>query len=255
MRAMQVIAATASVSRAERAAAIRSAALAVLLLVTGGLLAWVCLATPLVAQLTPTGRPSAGLYLTGMIVWGFALLVPGGFLIAGIARAARAAETLVGLQSNSALPRLANELGAEHLAVTDFVLPGGRRIAELLLGPFGVLVLGDVPPPGVSRHVGPRWEVRGPRGRWIPIEGPLDRAARDAERLRGWLTSDDRDFLVRVYAAVVTEDRRVERTPVCAVVAPAELRDWILRLPVQRGLTADRRARLTALFRSVVDGS
>ena len=36
----------------------------------------------------------------------------------------------------------------------------------------------------------------------------MDRAARDAERVRGWLGTYDRDFLVRVYAAIVTDDRR-----------------------------------------------
>ena len=69
-----------------------------------------------------------------------------------------------------------------------------------------------------------------------PIEAPLDRASRDAERVRGWLASDDRDFVVRVYAAIVTDDKTVDRTPACAVVAPAELAGWIAALPPQRGL-------------------
>ena len=93
--------------------------------------------------------------------------------------------------------------------------------------------------------------MRGSRGRWIPIEAPLDRAARDAERVRGWLATDDRDFLVRVYAAVVTDDERVERTPTCAVVRPGDLAAWLEALPGQRGLTPDRRERLVELIRSV----
>ena len=139
-------------------------------------------------------------------------------------------------------PRLARSLGPSHLAATDLELPGGRRIHEMVLGPFGIVVLGDVPPPSLSRHVGTTWEIRGERGRWIPIEAPLNRAARDAERVRGWLTTDDRDFLVRVYAAIVTDDQRVERTDACAVVAPGELAAWLGGLPAQRGLTDDRRA-------------
>ena len=107
-----------------------------------------------------------------------------------------------------------------------------------------MLVIAVVPPPSITRHVGSRWEIRDERGRWLPIEAPLDRATRDAERVRGWLASDDRDFLVRVYAAIVTDDRTVERTPACAVVAPADLADWIAALPAQRGLSPERRERL-----------
>ena len=53
---------------------------------------------------------------------------------------------------------------------------------------------------------GRRWELRDDRGRWVPIEAPVDRASRDAERVRGWLGGEDRDFVVRVYAAIVTDD-------------------------------------------------
>jgi hypothetical protein len=68
--------------------------------------------------------------------------------------------------------------------------------------------------------------------------------------VRGWLTHDDRDFLVRVYAAVVTDDRRVERSATCAVVPPRELTAWLAGLPAQRGLTAERRERLVEHLRS-----
>src|SRR4029079_13785356 len=114
-------------------------------------------------------------------------------------------EAVLAARPTAVTPRLAKALGSDPLAATDLMLPGGRRIHELVLGPFGIVVLGDVPPPGVSRHVGSRWEIRGARGRWIPIEAPLDRASRDAERVRGWLSTHDRDFLVRVYAAIVTD--------------------------------------------------
>jgi len=85
----------------------------------------------------------------------------------------------------------------------------------------------------------------------VPIEAPLDRAARDAERVRGWLATDDRDFLVKVYAAIVTDDERVERTSTCAVVRTHELAAWLEALPGQRGLTAARREHLVELLRSV----
>jgi hypothetical protein len=248
---MQVIAANAPATRADRVAVARIAATAVLLLLAGALLAWVCLGTPLINSYMPQGHPSTMQFLVGALVWGFAILVPAGFVIIGFARVAAAIDAAVALNPRTVTPRLAKALGPDHLAATNLVLPGGRRIHELVLGPFGIVVLGDVPPPSVSRHVGSTWEVRGSRGRWIPIEAPLDRAARDAERVRGWLATDDRDFLVRVYAAVVTSDERVERTPACAVVRPADLAGWLEALPGQRGLTPDRRERLVELIRSV----
>ena len=172
-------------------------------------------------------------------------------MIIGIARIVGTFEGLAELRPNAITPTLAKALGPDHVAATNLVVPGGRRIHEMVLGPFGIVVLGDVPPPNLSRHVGPRWEVRGPRGRWIPVEAPVDRATRDAERVRGWLATDDRDFLVKVYAAIVTDDRSIERTPACAVIRPQELAGWLEALPPQRGLHEDRRERLVELIRSV----
>ena len=248
---MQVIVADVPRSRAERRAVVRSAATAVLLLLAGVLLGWLCLGTPLINSFIPDGRPSALQTAMGVMAWGFAILVPAGFLLIGIARVASTIDAAGALRSTAVTPTLARSLGPDHLAATDLLLPGGRRIHELVLGPFGIVVLGDVPPPGDSRHVGTRWEIRGARGRWVPIEAPLDRASRDAERVRGWLTTHDRDFLVRVYAAVVTDDPRVERTQTCAVVRTADLAGWLEALPTQRGLTEERRESLVELIRSV----
>jgi hypothetical protein len=251
---MQVIATAPTAARANRLALARVAVSAVLMIVAGGMLAWLCVTTPIISAFVPNGRPSAMQAAAGILAWGFAIVVPAGFLILGLARILTAVEAAAALRSTAMAPRLARSLGADHLAATDLILPGGRRIHELVLGPFGIVVLGDVPPAGVSRHVGNHWELRGPRGRWLPIEAPLDRAARDAERVRGWLTTDDRDFLVRVYAAIVTDDRQVERTPTCAVVRPGDLGAWLQALPTQRGLTSDRRERLVELIRSVATG-
>ena len=93
-----------------------------------------------------------------------------------------------------------------------------------MLGPFGIVVVGDMPPASATRHANGHWEIRDGRGRWIPVESPVQRAARDAERVRGWLATDDRDFLVRVYAVLVTGDATVERSPSCAVVPPSRAR-------------------------------
>jgi hypothetical protein len=248
---MQVIAADAPRSRRDRLIVVRSAATGVLLILAGLLIGWLCLGTPLVNSFMPDGRPTTFQTALGVMAWGFAILVPAGFLLFGLARMAHTIDAATNLRPTTVTPTLARALGPDHLAATDLRLPGGRRIHELVLGPFGILVLGDVPPAGVSRHVGSRWEIRGARGRWVPIEAPLDRASRDAERVRGWLATHDRDFLVRVYAAIVTDDPRVERTPTCAVVKPGDLATWLEALPVQRGLNTERRESLVTLIKSV----
>jgi len=238
---MQVIAVSNPTSREHRVAIARSLAVGILLMVAGLALAWLSIGTPLVTGFIPLGRPGALQIAGGIVVWGFAIVIPAVFLIMGVARMAAVIDALTSMRPRKVTPQLASALGPEHVAATDLVLPGGRRLHELVIGPFGIVVLGAVPPLSYSRHVGTRWEVRDERGRWIPIEDPIQRASRDAERVRGWLATEDRDFLVRVYAAVVTEDERVDRSSTCAVIEPGELGAWLAALPPQRGLTPSRR--------------
>ena len=54
-------------------------------------------------------------------------------------------------------------------------------------------------------------------------ENPLDRAVRDAERVRRWFAADDADFVVKVYAAVTGPAPAIERTTACAVVSHDQL--------------------------------
>jgi hypothetical protein len=248
---MQVIAVGNPSSVGHRVAVARSLSVGVLLLLAGAALAWLSLGTQVVSGFMPYGRPSPLQVAGGIVVWGFAIVVPAAFLIMGVARVASVIEALAGQRPRKVTPHLASALGPDHIAATDLVLPGGRRLHELVLGPFGIVVLGAVPHSSFSRHVGSRWELRDDRGQWIAIEDPVQRASRDAERVRGWLATDDRDFLVRVYGVVVTEDERVERSPTCAVVTPRELSPWLAALPPQRGLTPARRERLVALIRSI----
>jgi hypothetical protein len=179
----------------------RAAASALLMLVAGGLLGWLVVGTPIISSLMPSGRPTPLQIAVGIFAWGFAIVVPAGFLLLGTVRMFGVVERATA-RPRTMGTRLAKQLGADHVAVTNLVVPGGRRVHELLLGPYGVVVLAEVPPPTVSRHVGSRWEVRGARGRWIAIEAPVDRAMRDAEQVRSWLAAEDEyDFVVRVYAA------------------------------------------------------
>ena len=164
IRYMQVIAADAPRSRRDRLVILRSAATGVLLIVAGVLIGWLCLGTPLVNSFIPDGRPTTFQTALGVMAWGFAILVPAGFLLFGVARMAHTIDAATSLRPTTVTPTLARALGPDHLAATDLRLPGGRRIHELVLGPFGILVLGDVPPAAVSRHVGqPLGDPRRPR--------------------------------------------------------------------------------------------
>jgi hypothetical protein len=252
---MQVIAVPTSTSLADRLALARSLTVAVLLLVAGLALGWLCIGTPIVSSFIPYGRPTLLETAGGILVWGFAIVIPAAFLIMGVVRIAAILETVTASRPRRVTPHLARALGPDHLAATDLVLPGGRRLHEMVLGPFGIVVLGDVPPRAATRHVGSRWEVRDDRGRWLPVEDPVQRASRDAERVRGWIAADDRDFIVRVYAAIVTDDPTIERSATCAVVASADLAGWLEALPVQRGLTQQRREHLVEMLQALAAGS
>jgi hypothetical protein len=252
---MQVIAVPTSARLSDRIAFARTLTLGILMIVAGLALGWLAFGTPMVQRFIPLGRPDAMQTAAGIAVWGFAIVLPAALLIMGIVRLAAVVEVVAASRPRKVTPHLAKALGPDHLAATDLLLPAGRRLHELVLGPFGMVVFGDVPPRSATRHVGGRWELRDGRGRWIPIESPVQRASRDAERVRGWLATDDRDFLVRVYAIIVSDDPTIERSATCAVVPPSELAGWLEALPVQRGLTPERREHLVELIRSVAVAS
>jgi hypothetical protein len=248
---MQVIAAPTTNSLAERIAVARSILVAMLLLAAGVTLAWLCLSTPLVSAYKPAGWVTTSDIVVGVLVWGFAIVFPVTFMLLGVTFLATVLDHMRRRRRRPMNPHVKAALGDDHMAATDLMLPGGRRVNELALGPFGVVVFGDAPPASISRAVGTRWEVRRSKGRWTAIEGPVERATRDADRVRGLLSAFDRDFVVRVYAVVVTDDPRVVRTPTCAVVSPKDLASWLAGLPFQRGLTPERRERVAAMIGQV----
>lgn len=247
---MQVIAAPRPTTF-QRLAVARSAVAAVLLVVAAASLAWLFVGTPIIATLIPSGRPSDSQVIFDILVWTAVLVVPAAMLLIGVTRLVEVVESATALRPRPLSLAVRSALGEDAVAATDLRLPGGRRVHELVLGPYGIVVIAEVPPPSISRNAGSRWEVRDGRNHWIPIEGPVDRATRDAERVRGWLAADDRDFVVKVYAAVVTDDPRVQRTPACAVVRPVDLAAWLATLPPQRGLTAARRERVERMVREI----
>ncbi len=250
---MQVIASARRVRPARVVGPVAVGVVVGLTLLLGGLLiAYVAFATPLLGVFSAV-RPSAGQVAFGALAWTLALVAPTLFGIVGLFRLFTVAEELMALRRRPAkASRFADILDDDYVVANRLSLPDGRLIPELVIGPFGAAVIGDLPPAGAGRNRGGRWEVRMTNGRWAPIENPLDRATRDAERVRRWFGQHERDHLVRVYSAVVTADPAVHRTPDCATIAPDQLAAWLSGLPPQRGLTPTRRANLVELIRAAV---
>jgi hypothetical protein len=248
-RAMQVI--TPPITRRVSFGSIVLGTLVGAVLLVGGLsVGWLAFGTPFINQFTPVGRPGPTQVVAGMLAWSFALIAPATFTIAGLARIVTVVDSVASSRPKpTPVSRLARRLGEEYVVASRLRLPDGRVIPDLVLGPFGAAVIEPAPPSGAIRRHGDAWEVRTDKG-WMPLENPLDRATRDAERVRSWFTNDDRDFVVKVYAAVIAADQPLQRTPSCAVIAPKQIEAWIQSLPAQRSLTPSRRESLTELLRN-----
>jgi hypothetical protein len=225
-----------------------------MILVAGGLfLAWLALATPVVGTLTPEAvRPSLVQMATGGAIWAIALVAPPSFAIVGTVRLARVVRAVTARPTPRAVAKLAATLGDDYVAAQDVRLPDGRVLRNLVVGPFGIAVLTELPPPNATRHNGTSWEIRRRDGRWIPYENPIERTGRDGERVRRWFAALERDYIVKVYSAAVTTDVDVARTPACAVIAPDQIPAWLASLPPSRALTVDRRMDVVNLVRGLL---
>jgi len=252
MGVVQVVASPRSV-RLPIGAAV-SGTLAGVALVAGGLfLAWLALATPIVGALTPSAlRPTLPQMALGGAVWTVALVAPASFTIVGAWRLSRVARALTVKPAVPILVAAGVDLGDEYAAASDVRLPDGRPIRNLVLGPFGLAVINELPPARYLRRTGASWEARGPGGRWFHVENPLERTTRDGERVRRWFGSVERDYILKVYAAVVSDDPTLSRTPGCAVVSREQVSAWLASLPPAKSITPDRREQiveqLTALL-------
>ena len=225
----------------------------ILLVISLGI-AYMVFATPMLNSLLPPGRPSITQLAVGMLAWTFALASPAAFALLGAARLASAFTDLAARKPKptpAAAARAA--FGDDHTVALSVRLPDATRpIDELVIGPFGAAIIESLPRPSAARHHGRQWEMRGRNGRWLPMDNPLERAARDAESVRRWFTSDDSDHVVKVFAAVVGTDPKIERTSDCAYLGPGEVAAWIAGLPAQRMLTPDRRDRIIEIVRRAV---
>jgi hypothetical protein len=223
------------------------------LLVGGVFLAWVAFATPVLKGLTPANaRPGLAQLVFGGAIWALTLVAPPCFAIVGAFRIGNVARAVTAKPPARAVTHATAALGDEYAAARDVHLPDGRVVRDLVLGPFGIAVISELPPTRMTRHTGISWEIRRSDGRWHHLENPLERTSRDGERVRRWVGSIDRDYVVKVFMAVVTADPSVGRTPGCAVVTAEQIPAWLASLPSARGLTPDRRAELIEQIRAIV---
>jgi len=256
IRAMQVIASERPIAGLpSRADIIRAVVVGGVLLTGASLLGYLIFATEFLGQFMPTGRASASQLMAGALAWTFALTAPAGFGLVGLVRLGSAVERAAARRRRpTPVVRSAKSIADDHAVATRVHLPDGSRVVpELVIGPFGAAVIEELPPPGAVVGRGVRsWEVRLADGKVHVIDHPLERAARDAERVRNWLSGEDSDHVVKVYAAVVGTDPNIARTPTCAYITPEQVAPWLASLPPARSFDPDRRERIIRQVRAAL---
>lgn len=239
-------------SRAQRAATAGTATVGVGLVASGAVMAWLLVSTPVLQRLADpiAGRSSPA------AAWTLALV---------IATAAVAGSVLVGLgrlglfvaavrphgDVGRIVARLARRLPPDCVAVPCLWLPDGRRVSDLIVGPFGVVIFAPAPKAHRARSIGASWEERDGAGAWHSAENPAERVGRDADRLRYLLAGQEHDFVIRVTAALVGTDPGAVRGSGVAVVRADDLPAWLATLRPQRSLNPERLARLQAWIASL----
>jgi hypothetical protein len=253
---MQVLTSThAKAGRPSRFAVVTAAGLGAALVVTSAALLYLVFVANFLDRFMPTGRPTTFELVSGALAWTFALTAPAGFGLVGLARLATAFDRWRARRPRvTPAVRLRRAIGDDHIVATSIRLPDGASIVpELVIGPFGAAIIEELPPVGAVLSRGVRsWEVRVGNGYIRTIANPLDRAAHDAERVRRWLSPDDGDMILKVYAAVVGNDPNVQRTPSCALIAPNQVAEWLASLPPQKSLDKGRADRLVREIRSAL---
>jgi len=253
---MQVIASQRPVAgRPTRASVASSFFAGVGLVLTAAWILFAVVGLGVLERFEPSGRASTVQLLIGALAWTFALTAPPAFGLVGITRLSTAIDRARARRPRvTPAVRLARAIGDDHVVATSLRVPdGGRAIPELVVGPFGAAVVEELPPAQAVMSRGIRsWEVKTGDGRVVTIDSPLERASRDAERVRGWLAGDETDHVIKVFAVVVGRDPRVERTATCAVVEPDQVAAWLTSLPPQATLDAGRRERLVRTIRAAL---
>lgn len=253
---MQVLASRhARAGRPTRLGVLTALAIGTVLLAASAAVMYLVFGEDLMARFMPTGRPSTYELVVGALAWTFALTAPAGFGLVGVARLVTAFDRWKARRPRpTPALRLRRTISDDHVVATSVRLPDGSRVLpELVVGPFGVAVIEELPPPGAILSRGVRsWEVRVGNGSIRTIENPLERAAHDAERVRSWLSPDTSDHILKVYAAVVGADPKVTRSPQVALIAPRQVAEWLSSLPPQKSLDSDRRDRIVKEIRTAL---
>ena len=238
-----------------RASVLAAFTVGAMLLVSAIGIAMLVFGTGFLERFTPAGRPTTAQLVAGALAWTFALTAPTAFGLIGVVRLTSAV-TRARARRPRVTPavRLAQAIGDDHVVATNLQLPDGSRVVpELVVGPFGAAIIEELPPAGAVISRGIRtWEVRTGDGKIRMIENPFERAARDAERVRAWFDDDERDHVVKVYAAVVGTDPKAARTPSCALITPEQVAGWLLALPPQRSFDTERRERVVRMIRAAL---
>jgi uncharacterized membrane protein len=223
-----------------------------LLLVTAAAAtAYLALVSPMSQQFTPDPHSGPVRLVTAAMGWTLLIAAPAMAAIAGVVWLAGAVERATSLRSKpGSLAGLSQVLGADYAAATGVRLADGRMVSEIIVGPHGIAVFEPLPPRNVTRVVQGRWELLVGKDVWVPLENPIERALRSADRLRHWIGENDRGFVIRVYAAVISPDGALARTANCAVVTRDQVHAYLDSLPLQRGFSPDRRARIVEDLRT-----
>jgi hypothetical protein len=252
--AMQVLQAQAIRRPGSRRGIAISLAIGVLLLALGGALGYLAVATPFAERLIPEGRVGTLSMIGSALGWTLLLVAPTLAGIAGITRLAGVAGRVAAFRARPhPVVGLSRVLGEEFAAATGLRLPDGRIVSEIIVGPHGIAVFEPLPPLALIRVHAGAWQLRIGKDRWVPLENPLDRTVRSADRVRRWIAAADRDFVVKVHAAVIAPDvSTIARTPACAVITRDQVPAYLASLPAQRTFTAERRAQVLEHFRATV---
>ncbi len=253
-RPMQVLHARSVVRPASRMSTVAGLTIGLLLLALSGILGYLVLATPFAERFIPAGRAGTAAIVASALGWTLMLVAPSVAAIAGLAWLLEVADRRAQARpSRHMVSGLAEVLGAEYAAATGIRLPDGRIVSEVIVGPHGIAVFEPLPPRSLTRRHGGKWELQVGKGHWVPLENPLDRTVRSADRVRRWIGADERDFVVKVHAAVIASPGdALARTSACAVITRDQVPAYLNSLPVHRGLTAERRAQIFERIRSAV---
>ncbi len=252
---MQVIGAERAMGGHDRDTVPRALLVGAILIAGAGFIAFAVFGKGLLSGFAPSEPAGTTHLVAGALTWTFGLTAPAAFGMVGLARVGRAVKKLMAgrVQATPAM-RARASLSDDHAVAAHVRLPDGSRvIPEIVIGPFGAAIIEELPAPDAVVSRGPRsWDIRNTDGHVHMIDHPLDRAARDAERVRIWFGGDDAGHVVKVYAAVVGTDPRVERTASCASITPDQVGPWLTSLPAQRSFDVGRRDRVIRMVRSAL---